>query len=115
MKRFLLLLVVFALCISPVFSQTVIFSEDFESGTPSTEWGLYRVAEEPILAIPMGSAPAALPNGGSFVGMIHDVDFIPDWYFMLIHHTREHNLMVFILNWLLILMEVIGSDYITIN
>ena len=53
MKRFLLLLVVFAMCISPVFSQTVIFSEDFESGTPSTEWGLYRVAEEPILAIPM--------------------------------------------------------------
>ncbi len=74
MKRFLLFLVVFGLFISPVLSQTVIFSEDFESGTPSASWELYRTGEEPILAIPMGSAPAALANGGSFVGLVHDVD-----------------------------------------
>jgi hypothetical protein len=74
MKKFLLLLTVLALSVSSVFSQTVIFSEDFESGSPSTEWGLYRVGEEPIQAIPMGSVPTALPNGGSFAGVIHDID-----------------------------------------
>jgi flagellar hook capping protein FlgD len=74
MRTFLLFLSIFIISVSGLFSQTVIFSEDFESGTPSTDWGLYRVAEEPILAIPMGSAPAALATGGSFVGMIHDAD-----------------------------------------
>lgn len=60
------------------FSQT-LFTEDFESGTPSLQWGHYPnpstgLPEETVVAIPMSSAPVALPNGGSFVGHLQDLD-----------------------------------------
>ncbi len=58
---------------SPIFSQ-VIFSDDFESGSPSSEWGLYRAGEELITAAEMSVVPVALPNGGSYVGNIIDAD-----------------------------------------
>ena len=74
MRSFLLFMSIFIISFSGLFSQTVIFSEDFESGTPSTDWGLYRVGEEPIQAIPSGSVPVALSNGGSFAGVIQDTD-----------------------------------------
>ena len=58
---------------STIFAQT-IFSDDFESGTASSEWGLYRADEELITAVPMADAPEALPNGGSYVGYLQDID-----------------------------------------
>jgi len=74
MRTIIPLLIICIFSVTSVFSQTVIFSEDFESGTPDPAWELYRTGEEPIQAIPMGSAPAALANGGSFVGYLHDAD-----------------------------------------
>jgi|TARA_Y100000310_G_scaffold253669_1_gene260599 hypothetical protein len=61
-------------CLNPVVAQTVIFTEDFESGAPSADWELYRTGEEAIQAVDMADAPAALANGGSYVGMIWDED-----------------------------------------
>lgn len=58
---------------SPIFSQ-VIFSDDFESGSPSSEWGLYRAGEELITAAEMSVVPIALPSGGSYVGNVIDTD-----------------------------------------
>ncbi|MBN1350952.1 T9SS type A sorting domain-containing protein [candidate division KSB1 bacterium] len=52
----------------------VVFRENFETGIPSTEWGLFRANEEPIAALEMISAPDALANGGDFVGFIQDQD-----------------------------------------
>jgi hypothetical protein len=66
-----ILLIVLPLALS---AQTVIFSEDFESGTPNSAWELYRVGEEAVQAVDMASAPAALANGGNYVGMIQDTD-----------------------------------------
>ncbi|RMF06980.1 MAG: hypothetical protein D6762_08465, partial [Candidatus Neomarinimicrobiota bacterium] len=60
--------------ITPGWSQTVIFSEDFESGTPSSDWEVFYAGEEALQAIPMSSAPAALANGGNYVGYLQDVD-----------------------------------------
>ena len=51
-----------------------LFSDDFETGTPSDDWGLYRVNEENVTAVEMTSAPAVLDDGGNYVGYIHDVD-----------------------------------------
>jgi hypothetical protein len=54
--------------------QTVLFTEDFESGAPSASWALYREGEEPIQAVDMSSAPLPLTNGGNYVGLIQDAD-----------------------------------------
>jgi len=58
---------------SSLFAQ-VLFSDDFESGSPSSEWGLYRAGEELITATAMSSVPSALPEGGSYVGVVIDAD-----------------------------------------
>jgi len=58
---------------SSLFAQ-VLFSDDFESGSPSSEWGLYRVGEELITAAAMSVVPVALPSGGSYVGNVIDTD-----------------------------------------
>jgi len=60
------------------FSQT-LFTENFESGTPSLQWGHYPnpstgLPEETVVAVPMASAPVALPNGGNFVGHLQDLN-----------------------------------------
>ncbi|MCF7903785.1 MAG: T9SS type A sorting domain-containing protein [Candidatus Marinimicrobia bacterium] len=49
------------------------YTEDFEDGDVS-EWQQFRANEEMIQAIDMANAPAALPTGGSKVGLIQDVD-----------------------------------------
>ncbi|HAV22802.1 MAG: hypothetical protein A2X67_08050 [Ignavibacteria bacterium GWA2_55_11] len=62
------------------FSQTVIFSEDFETGTASSQWGVYyrqpgtTLAEDSVKAVPMAQAPAALAGGGNYVGWLQDLD-----------------------------------------
>lgn len=74
MNKLLTVILVSGIALSSMFAQTVIFSEDFESGDPSSDWGLYRVDEEPVQAVAMASAPAALDGGGNYVGYIQDAD-----------------------------------------
>ncbi len=56
------------------FTQTVIFSEDFESGTASAAWGNYYKGEDSVKAKPMAQAPKVLAGGGNFVGWLQDLD-----------------------------------------
>ena len=58
---------------SPIFSQ-VIFSDDFESGAPCSEWGLFWEGEDGVTAIEMGNALAPLATGGNYVGSLIDLD-----------------------------------------
>ena len=74
MKKFLLLLIVFSLSSVSLIAQGIIFEDDFESGSVKADWGLYRAGEEPLIAVPMASAPAALANGGSYVGYLQEID-----------------------------------------
>ena len=74
MKTILLLLIFSSILIFPAYSQTELFSEDFESGTASSEWGLFWANEETVQAVPMDSAPVALVNGGSYCGFLQDAD-----------------------------------------
>ena len=74
MKKSLLFILSLGFSILPLMGQTIIFTEDFESGSPNVDWGLYRLGEEPIQALPMTSAPVLLANGGDYVGYIHDAD-----------------------------------------
>lgn len=74
MKRTLTALLGVAMTVTPVIAQTVIFEEDFESGTPSSDWEIYRAGEEAIQAVAMTDAPATLEGGGSYVGMVWDED-----------------------------------------
>ncbi len=57
----------------PVFSQ-VIFTDDFESGAPSSEWGVFWDGEDGVTAIEMGNAQAPLATGGNYVGSLVDED-----------------------------------------
>ncbi len=65
-----------------VYGQTVIFTEDFESGSPDAQWQtFYRyknldttVGEDALLAKPMAQAPKSLTGGGNFVGYLQDID-----------------------------------------
>ncbi len=59
---------------STVFAQTIIFTEDFESGTASAEWGVFYSGEDNVLARPMATAPQPLATGGSFVGWLQDIN-----------------------------------------
>lgn len=74
MKKVITLIIGISLPLLSLNAQTVIFSEDFESGAPSDDWELYRAGEEPIQAVTMSSAPAELDGGGNYVGMIWDED-----------------------------------------
>jgi len=56
------------------WSQSSIFVDDFESGTASTDWGVYRADEENVVSLPMAAAPTALEGGGEYLGYIHDID-----------------------------------------
>ncbi|MBC8478967.1 MAG: T9SS type A sorting domain-containing protein [FCB group bacterium] len=55
-------------------AQTVIFSDDFESGTASDAWELFWEGEEMIQAVDMTTAPEILPDGGAFAGYLQDID-----------------------------------------
>lgn len=52
----------------------VIFSEDFESGTASEAWGLYRANEETVIAVASTTAPVALAEAGNSIGFLQDAD-----------------------------------------
>jgi hypothetical protein len=56
------------------FSQTVIFTEDFESGKPNSIWQTYYKNEDSLLAVPSSQAPKLLSGGGNYVGYLQDVD-----------------------------------------
>lgn len=53
---------------------STIFAEDFESGTASDAWGLYRANEETVVAVESATAPVALENSGNYVGFLQDPD-----------------------------------------
>jgi len=74
MRKMLLLTVTLITAFSFVRAQTVLFTEDFESGTASADWQLYRAGEEYMQAVAMSSAPATLSNGGNYVGYLQDID-----------------------------------------
>lgn len=74
MKKVLFLGLVLGIVTQFVLAQTVLFSEDFETGTASSDWELYRAGEEAIQAVPMSAAPATLDDGGSYVGYLQDID-----------------------------------------
>ncbi len=57
-----------------IFAQSTSFSENFESGTASSDWGVYRFGEENVVAVPMAEAPQALAGGGDYVGYLQDID-----------------------------------------
>ena len=71
---FLSMLMICFSFIGTVLGQGATFSDDFETGAASADWGLYRAGEENVVAEDMASAPAALENGGNYVGYIQDVD-----------------------------------------
>jgi hypothetical protein len=75
MKKIFTIIFVLAVVLSQKsFSQTVIFSENFESGTASSTWGTHYKGEETVVARPMSAVPAALTGGGSFVGLLQDIN-----------------------------------------
>jgi hypothetical protein len=51
-----------------------LFSDDFESGTASPDWGVYRAGEENVTAVTMATAPEPLANGGNYIGLVQDID-----------------------------------------
>jgi len=51
-----------------------IFTDDFESGTASTDWGVFWEAEDLISAVPMATAPDPLATGGNYIGWLQDSD-----------------------------------------
>jgi hypothetical protein len=74
MKK-LFTVIVFAVLVSQLaYAQTVIFSENFESGTASSTWGTHYKGEETVVAKPMSAAPKALTGGGNYVGLLQDLD-----------------------------------------
>lgn len=74
MRIFLFFVLSLGIIYSSVISQTIIFSEDFESGSPSTDWELFFLGEDPLQAVAMTSAPAPLTGGGNYCGYLQDID-----------------------------------------
>ena len=70
----LTLLVLLVASWSVTRAQTVIFSEDFETGKPKAGWGTYYPNEDTLRAVPIASAPKPLATGGSYVGFLQDID-----------------------------------------
>ena len=62
------------LSIEVAFAQTVIFTEDFESGAADATWATYYKNEDKLVAKPMANAPQALATGGNYVGLLQDID-----------------------------------------
>ena len=60
--------------------QTTIFSENFESGSVNTAWGVHYLepgtttGEDSLKVKPMAQAPKVLVGGGNFVGWLRDSD-----------------------------------------
>ncbi|HQI39690.1 MAG TPA: FlgD immunoglobulin-like domain containing protein [Ignavibacteriaceae bacterium] len=58
---------------------TILYSEDFESGTANAGWYYYPnpstgLPEETVVAAPMSNAPSPLAGGGNFMGHLQDLD-----------------------------------------
>jgi FlgD Ig-like domain len=70
----ILSLMFFPIVFSGLISAQQIFSDDFESGAASPEWGVYYAGEDELAAVPMASVPLPLANGGDYVGWLEDVD-----------------------------------------
>jgi hypothetical protein len=60
-----------------------LFTDDFESGTASPEWEVYKPQDacsepgnicENITAVTMATAPDPLANGGDYIGWLQDLD-----------------------------------------
>ena len=62
------------LFITGVVSAQSLFTDDFESGTASTQWERYFEAEDLITAVPMATAPVPLATGGNYIGWLQDSD-----------------------------------------
>lgn len=74
-KKIIILLFSFVLLFGlEVFSQSALFTEDFESGTASADWGLYRENEENVMAVTASTAPITLGSNGEYIGYLHDAD-----------------------------------------
>lgn len=76
---YLLILISVAVFFSEIAFSQVLFTENFETGSTSLQWGYYPnpstgLAEETVVAVPMSNAPVALPGGGNFVGHLQDLD-----------------------------------------
>ncbi len=56
------------------FSQTIIFKEDFESGSPNSQWTTYYNNEDSLKAVPIAQAPKPLATGGNYVGWLQDIN-----------------------------------------
>jgi len=75
MKKIITLLSILVFMSTEIaFAQTVIFTEDFESGTANAAWGTYYANEDQLIAKPMSAAPSALAGGGNYVGLVQDAD-----------------------------------------
>jgi len=55
-------------------AQTVIFTEDFESGSANAAWATYYKNEDMLVAKPIANAPKPLATGGNYVGLLQDID-----------------------------------------
>ncbi|OGU63655.1 MAG: hypothetical protein A2499_00425 [Stygiobacter sp. RIFOXYC12_FULL_38_8] len=73
MKK-LFTVIVLVLAVQFVNAQTVIFSENFESGTASSTWGTHYKGEETVISKPMSAAPKVLTGGGNYVGLLQDIN-----------------------------------------
>lgn len=51
-----------------------LFTDDFESGTASTDWEVFWEGEDLITAVPMATAPDPLATGGNYIGWLQDSD-----------------------------------------
>ena len=77
--KFLLIVFSMLLLMNISLVSQVLYTEDFESGTPSLQWGYYPnpstgLPEETVVAVPMSSAPVPLAGGGNYVGHLQDLD-----------------------------------------
>lgn len=77
----ILSLMFFPFVFSGIISAQQIFSDDFESGTASTEWEQYFSPVEPgvlleelVEAVAMSTVPEPLSNGGNYAGWLQDID-----------------------------------------
>ncbi|MCX6175742.1 MAG: T9SS type A sorting domain-containing protein [Ignavibacteriales bacterium] len=56
-----------------IFSQTILFYENFENGAKAS-WGTYYKNQDMVIAQPMAQAPKVLTGGANYVGWLQDVN-----------------------------------------
>ena len=70
----ILSLVLFSFLFTGIIFAQSLFTEDFESGTPDPNWGVFYTGEDELDAVLMATAPDPLPTGGNYIGWIQDID-----------------------------------------